>query len=233
VALFDLSTQSTTADPVGQMLKRLCATLELDHAAYAGISTFDQSVHAIATYPEGWKQHYLTHSLHLQDPTLRFAVRSVAPVHWDRLRQVQGFRRVFGQARDFNIPDQGVTIPVRGRFGDIGMLSVARDCSVAEWEKLGARVMEALQTNAALIHDTVMRDAHVFRATHVPNLSAREIEVLQWTAAGKSQEDVADILTLSIRTVEVHLRSARAKLGALNTAQAVARAVGMGVIYPL
>lgn len=233
MALFDLSSQSTMADPVRQMLDRLCATLELDHAAYAGISTYDHSVHATATYPEAWKEHYLTHSLHLHDPTLRFATRSVAPVQWENLRQVEGFRRVFGEAHDYRIPDQGVTIPVRGPFGDIGMLSVARDCSGAQWDRQSMRMMEALQTHAALIHDAVMRDAHLFRASKAPSLSSRELEVLQWTAAGKSQEDVADILSLSIRTVEVHLRSVRTKLSALNTAQAVARAVGMGLIYPL
>jgi DNA-binding CsgD family transcriptional regulator len=56
--------------------------------------------------------------------------------------------------------------------------------------------------------------------------------VLQWVAAGKSQQDVGDILNISSRTVEVHLRSAREKLGALTTVQAVGRAIGFGMIQP-
>ena len=63
-------------------------------------------------------------------------------------------------------------------------------------------------------------------------LSSREIEILQWVAAGKSQQDVADILGIAQRTVEVHLASGRDKLAALNTPQAVARAVGLGLIHP-
>ena len=63
-------------------------------------------------------------------------------------------------------------------------------------------------------------------------MSMREREILQWTAEGKSQQDIADILTISHRTVEVHLRSARHKLYALTTAQAVGRAISMGLIYP-
>jgi DNA-binding CsgD family transcriptional regulator len=63
-------------------------------------------------------------------------------------------------------------------------------------------------------------------------LSNREREALQWIAAGKSQQDVGDILGISGRTVEVHLRSAREKLGALTTVQAVGRAIAFGLIYP-
>ena len=63
-------------------------------------------------------------------------------------------------------------------------------------------------------------------------VEARETEILQWIAAGKSQQDIADILTISHRTVEVHLRSARTKLNALTTAQAIGRAIGLGLIYP-
>jgi DNA-binding CsgD family transcriptional regulator len=63
-------------------------------------------------------------------------------------------------------------------------------------------------------------------------LSTREKEVLQWTAAGKLQQEIGDILSISHRTVEIHLRSAREKLGALTTVQAVGRAIGMGLIHP-
>ncbi|WP_366944699.1 LuxR C-terminal-related transcriptional regulator [Planktotalea sp.] len=44
--------------------------------------------------------------------------------------------------------------------------------------------------------------------------------------------DIGVILTISSRTVEVHLRSARSKLSALSTPQAVGRAIGMGFIQP-
>jgi DNA-binding CsgD family transcriptional regulator len=38
-------------------------------------------------------------------------------------------------------------------------------------------------------------------------------------------------LSISARTVEVHLRSAREKLGALTTSQAVGRAIRLGLIH--
>ncbi|MDD7970358.1 LuxR family transcriptional regulator [Roseinatronobacter sp. HJB301] len=231
--MFDLGALPDKSRSLSEMLDDLCARLELDYAAYAGVNTFDNSVHAVANYPEPWKQHYLEFGLHEQDPSLRHAARSHAPVHWGRLVDDPGFRSVFSQAHDFHIPDTGVTIPVRGPFGDKGMLSVSRRGSRASWDAHSAHIMRQLQESAALIHDTVMHQGVVMRVMRAPNLSRREVEILQWIAAGKTQSDISDILTISARTVEVHMRSVRAKLGALTTAQAVARAIGLGLIFPM
>jgi DNA-binding CsgD family transcriptional regulator len=55
-------------------------------------------------------------------------------------------------------------------------------------------------------------------------LSRREIECLRWSAAGKSSEEIAIILTLSSHTVASYLKSAMRKLDSVNRMQAVARA---------
>ncbi len=112
------------------------------------------------------------------------------------------------------------------------MFSVTRDCSDREWAMLKPTIMRDLQIAAVHLHDSVMQSDQLIRALRFPALSGREREILQWVAAGKSQIDVADILMISHRTVEVHLRSAREKLRALTTAQAVGRAVSLGLIQP-
>lgn len=197
------------------------------------MNTLDQSVHAVTNYPEAWKQHYLVHQFYQRDPALRHAARSHAPIQWSRLTGDPDFKSVFADAQDFGISPIGLTIPVRGPYGDIGMLSVSCKTTPGAWERHSAHIMVQLQERAAVIHDSIMRNGLVLRATAPPVLSHRELEVLQWTAAGKGQADIADILSISARTIEVHLRTARTKLSALNTAQAVARAVGLGLIYPL
>src|SRR5262245_871488 len=57
-----------------------------------------------------------------------------------------------------------------------------------------------------------------------PNLSAREIEVLEHAARGFTVGQIARRLALSPRTVETHLSSAYRKLGVRNRVQALARA---------
>ena len=56
-------------------------------------------------------------------------------------------------------------------------------------------------------------------------LTQRESEVLLWIARGKSNRDIAEILTLSPRTVNKHLEQIYTKLGVENRASAAALAV--------
>jgi DNA-binding response OmpR family regulator len=58
-------------------------------------------------------------------------------------------------------------------------------------------------------------------------LTQRESEVLMWIARGKSNRDIAEILSLSPRTVNKHLEQIYAKLGVENRAAAAALAVRM------
>jgi len=190
------------------------------------------SVYGHVTYSADWQQHYTENNFHLIDPTLEGARRSIAPLDWQRLERSKNFQTVFKDAGEFGISERGITIPVRGPYGDIGGLSLTRDCSLREWDMLKKQNINELQSVAVHVHDMVIRSETVSRLLNSPPLSLREIEILQWTAAGKSQQDIGDILSISHRTVEVHLRSARHKLYALTTPQAVGRAIAMGMIYP-
>lgn len=231
--LIDLGAVATREESFVSFLDQICERFELDFAAYAGTNPVSGSIHGYVNYPDGWKNHYVENGLYRKDPTLHRASRSIAPVDWRRLERDVEFHRVFRDAHDFGITDRGLTIPVRGPYGDTGMLSVTRSCTEAEWDSLTKNVLTELQSVAVHIHDTVMRSDVVSRALRYPALSTREKEILQWVAAGKSQQDIGDILGISHRTVEVHLRSGREKLYALTTPQAIGRAIGLGLIYPL
>jgi DNA-binding NarL/FixJ family response regulator len=55
-------------------------------------------------------------------------------------------------------------------------------------------------------------------------LTSRETEVLSWIAKGKSNQDIAEILGLSFRTVKKHIEHIFKKLGVENRTAAVLRA---------
>ncbi len=61
-------------------------------------------------------------------------------------------------------------------------------------------------------------------------ISKREIECLKLTAAGRTSEDIARILKLSVHTANQYLTSAAGKLDAVNRMQAVAKAIRQGLI---
>ncbi|SLN30104.1 Transcriptional activator protein LasR [Roseivivax jejudonensis] len=232
MSLTEHKSNGTREDHVIDFLKRICDQHGLDDAAYAGANPISGRLHGFMTYAPDWQAHYAKNQFHRIDPTLIEARRSIAPVDWTRLEPSENFDKVFRDAHDFGIGSVGMTIPVRGPLGDVGSLSVTSKLPREEWMKLRKEVVHYLQTYAVNIHDQVMREDKLMSALTDHALSTREVEILQWIAAGKSQSDIGDILSISHRTVEVHLRSARTKLNALTTAQAIGRAIARGLIYP-
>lgn len=81
----------------------------------------------------------------------------------------------------------------------------------------------SLQLSAMELLDAGV-EALVPRLGPKEKLSAREIECLRWSAAGKSSDEIAIILDISSHTVVSYLKSAMRKLEAVNRMQAVARA---------
>ncbi|GAB4486468.1 MAG: hypothetical protein Fur0016_13760 [Anaerolineales bacterium] len=61
-------------------------------------------------------------------------------------------------------------------------------------------------------------------------LSGREREILQQIAEGKTNQQIADSLRISIRTVEKHRSNFRAKLGLASQADLVRFAIQQGIV---
>ena len=230
--IIDLSTMPGNTENFEGYIDHLCRRLGLDYGSYGTVNPVTGQAQGYATYRPEWKQHYIVNGLHRIDPTIHRSALSIAPVDWTRFDRDAKFHAVFRAAGDFGIGTQGMTVPIRGPYGDRGLLNVTATMPEAEWRKLTRQIVGDLQIAAVHLHDAVMRSGLLLPPLARPILSTREREVLQWVAAGKSQQDVGDILSISTRTVEVHMRSAREKLGALTTVQAVGRAIGLGMIYP-
>jgi DNA-binding NarL/FixJ family response regulator len=65
--------------------------------------------------------------------------------------------------------------------------------------------------------------------TRVTHLSDREIEVLSLLAHGRTNQEIADALCLSVHTVRAHLRGVMQKLGVRNRVEAAAYALSSGI----
>ena len=107
---------------------------------------------------------------------------------------------------------------------------------------LGINSAEALQRPAG--YDALLRECrilanyfhgHVLRMNGYDTdqeilISARELDCLKWTAAGKTALEASIILGISERTVRFHLNAAREKLDCVTTTQAVAKAIANQLI---
>jgi DNA-binding CsgD family transcriptional regulator len=62
------------------------------------------------------------------------------------------------------------------------------------------------------------------------SLTSRELEVLRWTAHGKTSKETSEILNISINTVNFHLKNTMSKLGTVNRASTIASAIKTGLL---
>jgi LuxR family maltose regulon positive regulatory protein len=67
-------------------------------------------------------------------------------------------------------------------------------------------------------------------STLIELLSPRELEVLQLLPTGRTNQEIANVLFLSVNTVKTHLKNVYAKLGVGDRRQAVRRARDLGLI---
>jgi DNA-binding NarL/FixJ family response regulator len=70
------------------------------------------------------------------------------------------------------------------------------------------------------------------RESPVAGLSEREMQVLRLIAAGKTNQEIADVLCRSPNTVAIHVRNILGKTQAANRAEAAAFAVRHGLLPP-
>jgi transcriptional regulator EpsA len=85
-----------------------------------------------------------------------------------------------------------------------------------------------LATLARVLANEARSRAHSTRPTGL--ITAREVEVLTWVRDGKTNDEIAEILGLSMLTVKNHLRHAMKKLVVRTRGQAVAKAIALGFL---
>jgi ATP/maltotriose-dependent transcriptional regulator MalT len=77
---------------------------------------------------------------------------------------------------------------------------------------------------------TGLGDDHQAPGAPQSRLSQREIEVLRLVAQGNSNQQIADLLFISLHTVKTHARRINGKLGVERRTQAVAKAKVLGIV---
>jgi two-component system NarL family response regulator len=101
---------------------------------------------------------------------------------------------------------------------------------VADFEQIEAAV-PAVAAGGSLFPTSI--SLKLVDAVARPELSKRELEVLQAIARGKSNKEIGTMLYISELTVKGHVRSILEKLGARGRSEAMAIAVRRGLIQTL
>lgn len=208
-------------------MNEFCQQFGFDYITYFALDApmFEGGTLLLTTYPETWKAHYFEHQYEKIDPVLSNARMRLTPLDWCELPPLNGAaENFFSDSRRFGLGRQGMTVPVRGQFGELVLLSVNADISSSAWSRRWQGSMADYTYFAYLLH---LRILHILGADTrtSPRLSRQEAEVMRWAVRGKSAWETAQLTGLTERTVQFYIRNVCAKLEVATKTQAVARVV--------
>lgn len=118
-----------------------------------------------------------------------------------------------------------VAMPLHSLDGERFLLRYDGERSPVEQHELNELGMISL--HAFDVFERLRRDE---RFALPSPLSTRELEVVGWTAQGKTSVEIGRILSLSDHTVNAHMTNAIKKLDCVNRTQLVAKALRLGLI---
>lgn len=182
-----------------------------------------------SNYPQAWLQRYHEQGYMEVDPTVAHGMRSSAPIIWSDAffasspqlweeAKSHGLRHGWAQSR-------------RDPEGSYSLLVLARS-EGSLTERTLQELTPRMQWLVNASHEAMKASVQEKGQEQAPaELSDREIDVLRWTAEGKTSAEVADILNISERTVNFHINTVVAKLGACNKTSAAVRAAMFGLLW--
>jgi DNA-binding CsgD family transcriptional regulator len=213
------------------VVSKLRDLLNVDHVVYYSTRLEAPTVPYIRlTYPASWVKRYLQMGYGEVDLVLREGFKRTLPFEWQELQFTSPAEAAFqSDALAHGIGPHGYAIPISSRHGYRGLFVVSSSQSDKAWAKFLSRTQAELIQISNWLHNRVV--VEVFGKER-PHLTAREVECLRWVANGKDAEEIADILKISPHTTRDYLKSAHYKLGCHSSAQAVTKAIRLGLVTP-
>lgn len=187
-----------------------------------------------SNYSSQWINKYDQEKLGHVDPVVFHCLTKSTPLIWTPdLFSARRQQELYEEACGHGIRS-GVTLPIHGSCGELGILSFASDIKTdRHFQQEAIRNIPKL----ACLRDFIFETSHRFIKPASPvtkeiELTQRELECLKWSSTGKSSWDIAQILNSSESAVNFHFRNIRRKFGTSSRRQATVKAIALGIIVP-
>ncbi|MDP1554674.1 MAG: helix-turn-helix transcriptional regulator [Hyphomonas sp.] len=125
-----------------------------------------------------------------------------------------------------------IASPIHSPMGVIGAVVWATDDEAVDVAGIfsdRSKEMHVLALKFLSAYHDAMRSALPGEAVE---FTRREIQCLKWAAAGKTDNEIASILNISVPTIRFHLTNASRKLGVSGRTQTIRYATTLGYIGP-
>lgn len=218
--------RAQTATVVLNEVARAARHFGLEHFIIAGVPAPGKRLEPYVlmhNWPRGWYERYTSRGYLHVDPVIRKLRTTTVPVVWSDAPYDPAADRsghaVMTEAREFSL-NNGLSVPIYTLSGDQAAVSFGgRHFELSDADQKVLHLIAIYAHNkAATLRPTVKR-------AKIAKLSPREIEILQWVAAGLSSRDISERLDIAYTTVETHVENACRKLDAACRVQAVAEAI--------
>lgn len=229
--------ETNSIDEINTLTSSFASQLGFDTFVYAlRIPTqFSESkVIVTSTYPESWLAHYFENDYSSNDPVLGHCTRHIVPIQWEDVAAEASLRgsQIMHEAAEFGLRE-GVSVPVHSPHGELGIFSMSLDRTRQSAREITTHSIPYAHLLSAYVHEAVKRVSDLSQPQLKQNtLSLREKECLRWAADGKTSWEIANVLNLSERTVNFHLKNAAVKLEVFSRQHAVVKAIMKGLIQP-
>lgn len=206
--------------------------LDFEHCAFGmrmALPISNPKTFMVNNYPEQWQRRYADSGYLDIDPTAIHGRRSQTAIVWSDA-VFQDVSQMWAEARSFDLK-VGIAQSTFGGNGSVSMLTLCRssmELTATELSKIGPYIRWLADLAHGALSGTFT--PHPNQATPILELTVREIEILKWMADGKTSNDTADILSLSVATVNFHMKNAIGKLNASNKTCAVVKALLLGLL---
>jgi len=186
---------------------------------------------AWAEIPEGYYDAYMRGRWDRIDPVVARSLRAALPFFWndvfEQTKLSEAQVQFIEECKSLKV-QSGIVFPLHGPGRHVDIMSISRRTAEPA-DRSQARLLHAIsvQTWARFVElsgDTLQP------AMPGTALTARELEILRWCKDGKTRPEIGDILSISTKTVEFHLKNIMDKLGATNQITAVVIALQCGLI---
>ncbi len=164
----------------------------------------------------------------LRDPVVQYGMRSRFAFDWkEAYKHASRYGRTMMDETKAHRLKCGYSFPMRRPGAPVGGVSIGGERIEMSQEEMSGLELAAMHVYARLerLHGQSYED-------DVKPLSEQEIDVLQYSALGKTAWEIAIVLGITESGVKKALQRAREKLDAVNTAQACACAISRDLILP-
>ncbi|MFU8789288.1 MAG: autoinducer binding domain-containing protein [Methylobacter sp.] len=181
-----------------------------------------------------WKQTYVENQYWKTDTRIIVARNQAMPFQWSKLNNQADFitRDIMAETWD------GMTIPVHGVNHSFGLLNFTfnpKQKKINCWlSYIGPFITYLARYIITAQSDLIKREKlspHcAMPDKNYPTLPVQQCKCLSWAAEGKTSEEIALILGISISTVNKHLDHAATLLNANNRTHAIVKALYSNLI---